>query len=222
MALIEDEKLPNSLRPYLSRLQALYIPPPRRQPRMSNSKLLPLPNDVLNLLVDYLNENNHEECIWIRPDEWALLRKSHSIGYSPVPARGQFYRYFDHTDGIISTFTHNPDNCCIYFKNSKGIDCFGRIFSIFSHSRASAPSQTTTDVWINVQCFPPLPSTHFNPFESSDKADVQTALRLWCPTKDVLIKINQVIAQCTWIMYKAGEMSKHVNVSTIGMIIQKR
>jgi hypothetical protein len=224
LALIEDNKLPDALKQYTPRLQSLYNPPLRRPRRPSNSKFSPLSENILNLLVDYLNDTEKKNCIWLRPDKWASLSKSESIGYSPVPARAQFYKQFEYNDGLVSTFTQNPDNCCIYFKSVKGDNCFGRIFSIFSHSRASAPNCITTDIWLNVQCFPCLPHAQykFNPFDSADHAEVQCALRMWSSTETKIIKLNEVIAQCTWIMYKPGEMNQHINVPTIGMIILER
>lgn len=222
MALIEDDKLPDTLKPYTSRLQALYKPPLRRPRRPSNSKVSPLSNDVLNLLVDYLNNTKKEPCVLRRPDDWALLSKSDSIGCSPVAARAQFYKQVEHTDGLISTFTQNPDNCCIYFKDSKASDCFARVYSIFSHSRTSLSSGISTDIWLHVQCFPDLPPTHHNPFDLTNQPEVQCALRLWIPTKQKLIKLNEVISQCVWIMFKPEEINQNVNVSTIGLIILKR
>lgn len=222
LALMEDDRLPEDLGPYSSRLQALFKPPSRKPRRPSNSRLSPLSDNLLNLLVNYLNGTKKEECIWLRPDNWASLTKDVSLAYAPVPARGQFSKRVEHTNGFISTFTDNPDNSCVYFKNPDGTDMFGRVFSIFSHSRAPVQGQHITDVWIHVQCFPPLPSTHYNPFNSADQVDLQCALRMWSPTQDKLIKIDEVIAQCTWIMYKAGEMNSSVDVPTIGIIIQKR
>lgn len=220
-ALIEDDKLPEALKQFSSRLKALYLPPERRRNQPSNSKLTALSDDVLELLVDYLNKSHREECIWLSPEDWASLSKSDSIGYSPVPARAQFHKRVQHTDGYISTFTQNPDDCIVYFKTPEGTDCFARVFSIFSHCRAAVTSQNTTDLWLCVQCFPPLPRKLPNPFNTSD-FEVQCALRMWSPTETKLIKLDEVIAQCAWVMYKPGDLNRHVNVPTIGMVILNR
>ncbi|EGG12644.1 uncharacterized protein MELLADRAFT_86839 [Melampsora larici-populina 98AG31] len=197
-ALIEDDKLPEALEQYSVRLQALYKQPAPRANRPSHSKMSPLSDVVLDLLVAYLNDTEGERCIWIRPDKWASLSKSDSLAYAPVPAQGQFYKRINYNDGFVSTFTDNPDNSCIYFKNTDGRDSFGRVFSIFSHLRAAVKSESISDVWLHC------------------------ALRMWSPTENKVIKLKEVIAQCTWIMYKAGEMNKDVEVPTIGMIILKR
>lgn len=219
---MEDHKLPDALDEFISRIQSLYKPPMRQARRPSISKLSSLPDNLLNLLVEYLNDTKEEECIWLRPNDWVSLIQSESIGYSPLSAQAQFHKRIEHLDGLVSTFTDNPDNSCIYFKNSDGTDAFGRVFSIFSHFRAPAPSQNVTDVWLHVKCFPPLISQYYNPFNFPEHVEVQCALRMWSPTVDKLIKLNDVIAQCTWIMYKAGEMNKYVDVPTIAMIILKR
>lgn len=223
MALIEDGKIPDSLGQYSSRIQALYKQPSSRPKRLSNSNNSPLSDEVLCMLVEYLNNSTEEECIWIRPDHWAALDKSDLIAYAPVPARGQFYKRYKYKDGLVSTFTDNPDNSIIYFKNADGTNnLFGRVFSIFSHLRAPAQSKKTTDIWIHVQSFPLLPREHSNPFDSDDNVELKCALRMWGPTENKLIKLNDIIAQCSWIMYKAGEMKKNVDIPTIGMIILDR
>ncbi|EGG05688.1 uncharacterized protein MELLADRAFT_107429 [Melampsora larici-populina 98AG31] len=54
--------------------------------------------------------------------------------------------------------------------NSKGTECFGQVFSIFSHCRTPVASQNTTNTWLCVQCFPPVPSKLPNPFNTADVA----------------------------------------------------
>ncbi|EGG07412.1 uncharacterized protein MELLADRAFT_105982 [Melampsora larici-populina 98AG31] len=124
LALIEDGKLPDALNQYTSRIQALYRPLVRRSNKLSHSKLSPLSDTVLNLMIKYLNGTKNEGCIWLRPNDWALLPTSESIGYSPLQAQAQFHKCVKHGDGFVSTFTNNPDNCCIHFKNSENTDGF--------------------------------------------------------------------------------------------------
>ncbi|EGG02330.1 uncharacterized protein MELLADRAFT_110191 [Melampsora larici-populina 98AG31] len=214
----DEEKLPPISTVELLKLVAEHSEP---LPRVRNSTVLDSERDPEGLDQNLNDIDKKEPCVWRRPDEWALLSKSDSIGYSPVAARAQFYKQVEHTDGLISTFTQNPDNCCIYFKDSKGSDCFARVYSIFSHSRTSVPSGIATDTWLHVQCFPHLPPTHRNPFDLTHPSEVQCALRLWSSTEQKIIKLNEVIAQCVWIMFKPGEMDQNVDVSTIGFIILK-
>lgn len=223
-SLLQDEKLPDPLKPYATRLKSLYEPAVHVPKRLSNSKLLPLDDRILIMLVKRLNNQNSDKCQWLTPEKWAFLSKIDAIGCAPVAPRAFFYKRIRHMDVYFSTFTANPDDCFISFKSSvdKTIS-FGRIFSIFIHRRCPTPSENLFDTWLQVQKFPLIPTqlNKFNPWADSDD-DLQAYLRSWGPTEDCLVKLEEVVAHCSWVMYRPHEVHREIGIPTVALQSMER
>lgn len=160
------------------------------------------------------------------PQYWCLLSKEASMFSAVVPAQAHVFKQFVHNDVAYSTFTQSPKNSFIIFRSrstdNEEVTEFGRIFSIFTHRRASKPSQNILDTWLHVHCFPDLPSASYNPFKELETQDVEFHIRAWGPTDDRIISINDVVAHCAWMMYRPGEIHKDLKVPTVALISMER
>lgn len=221
-ALMNDDKLPDVLKPYKTRLEALYNSPPSMPKLLSNSDRQALDDNVLNLLVKLLNDEKKETCVWMRPQEWCMLSPHESKGFALVPAHAYFSKNIFHKEVTYSTFTQSPKNSFIVFKSRTGGTKFGRIFSIFTHRRAPKPLENIFDTWLYIQCFPKLPSEMYNPLSKLKVHDVQFHIRSWGPTEDRLIKASEVVAHCSWVMYRPGEIHKELRVPTVALVSMER
>lgn len=222
-ALLKDTSLPEALKPYATRLQALHEPAPPVKKKLSNSTLEPIETRILSLLTEYLNKEKVDGCLWILPEEWCKRTKTENRGCSPLNPRAIFYKSIQHIDVTFSTFTENPNNSFISFKSQEcKDDCFGRIFSIFVHRRSPKSSQNVVDTWLHVQKFPPLPSKSYDPMLQAKAPDVQVYLRAWGPTQNVVIKLEEVVSHCSWIMYKSHELRRDLNFPTVALVSMER
>lgn len=222
-ALLKDDTIPDALQGYAERLASLQKPSKPKEKRTSNSKFQHMDNIVLNMLVNYLNCQEDESCRWMVPDKWSLLSKSEAVGVSPVTSQATFYHQVEHQGVLYSTFTANQNNSLVVLKpDSKGDLSFGRIFSIFNHRRSLISGKHYFDTWVHIQSFPNLPAKAFNPFDQIKSPNVQAHLRLWGPTEDRLVKINEISAHCAWIMYKPGEIHESIKFRTIALVCMNR
>lgn len=103
-AILEDEKLPEALHPYIAHLKKLYEPSEKLRRQASNSKLEPLEPIILKSLTKGLNAQRQEDCIWVMPEKWASMSKQSSLGFAPVAARAVFHNQVEHLDVNFSTF----------------------------------------------------------------------------------------------------------------------
>ncbi|KAH9813410.1 hypothetical protein DFH28DRAFT_897000, partial [Melampsora americana] len=218
-ALLEDDKLPDSLRPYTSRLRSLISSSHSHEKRLSNSKVIPLRDNILDLLVERMNNPGVKNCKWVTPEEWSLYPESESIEVSPVHPQAIFHQQVRQDDATYSTFTQNPKNCIVMFKSQDGVKMFGRIFSIFTHHQPSKSSQSVLETWFHIQCFPEVPKTNYNPFKriETEWPDARFYLRSWGPTQDKLVRLDEVVAHCAWVMYKPREIHE-INIPTIALV----
>lgn len=220
--ILEDEKLPEALHPYISRLKGLYEPSPKLRRQVSNSKMESLDPVILKSLTKRLNKQRQDDCIWVMPEKWALMSKESSLGFSPVAAQGIFYNQVSHLDVNFSTFKASRKDSFIIFNSLQGETCFGRIHSIFTHRRSPEPNKSTKDTWLCVQAFRPLSPSQYNPFSRIDAPDVQVEIRLWEKPESVLVRLDEVVAHCAWMMYKPGLIHKSLNVSTVALVSMER
>lgn len=196
-ALFDDNKLPEVLKPYKTRLQALYDSSPPKSKPLSNPNRQALDINILKHLVQRLNSDRKNKCVWMLPQEWCLLSEHESKGFAPVPAHAHFINNLVHREVSYSSFTQSPKNSFIVFKsrsNDKEVVEYGRIFSIFTHRRAPTSSENLFDTWLYVQCFPKLPSGCYNPFSNIQVDDIQFDIRAWGPTKDIIVRVDEVVA----------------------------
>lgn len=222
-ALLQDDQFPEALKPFTSRVESLFDPQVSRPKKLSNSKLEPIDNMVLVLIMNYLNKENGEGCHWELPDKWCTKTGSQTVGSAPIPPRAFFYKQIEHLDVQFSTFTDNPNNSFIIYKSDLSREVmFGRIYSILVHRRSPKPSQNIVDTWLVVQSFPPIPKTMFNPMVQVDEPDVQVYLRAWGPTENHVIKLQEVRAHCSWIMYKAYELHKNLSIASLALVSMER
>lgn len=215
-AILENDSLPAALKPYISRIQALYKPAPSPT-KQSISKLLPINRDVLDLLVTFLNEINDQYFKWTLPEKWCLLSRIEAKGFAPVTAQAIFHHRIKHQGVTFSTFSTNQDTSIIMFKASKSSTNFGKITSIFEHRRTLKSLQEIVDTWVCVEMFPCLPKTA-DTFSRLNFPDVQAHVRIWNPTKLTLIKLDQIVCHCGWMVYDGMKISPRCKSPTIGLI----
>ncbi|KAH9808404.1 hypothetical protein DFH28DRAFT_1196264, partial [Melampsora americana] len=224
-ALLKDCKLPGPLKQYTTRLQSLYEPEERRPRRTSNSKMITIENNVLKMLISQLNGQKDEVFQWMMPEDFCLLDRDEAVGFRPVQPRGIFHKQITHKDVSYSTFSGSQKDSFITFRCSETNQIgFGRIFSIFTHSRLSKNSENVSQTWLQVQCFTELPARlkKFDPFDQIDAPDVQICLRAWLPTKDCMVKLEEIVAHCAWMMYKPGVIHRQLDIPTVALVSTER
>lgn len=159
------------------------------------------------------------------PHDWSLLPDDEAFAYVPVQPRGTFCNRIMHKGVSYATFTASQiDSFVIFTSISSGKIAFGRIFSIFTHRRSPKPDKHCFDTWLHIQRFPAIPPKleKFNPFNLAKAPDVQCYLRAWGPPEDCLVRIDNVLAHCTWMVYQAGELHKKLDIPTVGLISTER
>ncbi|KAH9818308.1 hypothetical protein DFH28DRAFT_888639 [Melampsora americana] len=217
---IQSNNLPDPVKPYISKLQSLYEPKEPTPKRLSNSKMQPLEEDVLDLLVKRLNGQENHIYKWMKPNELCLLSNIEAMGCAAVQPQVFYHKQVIHDGVAYSTFINNQDDSFVIFKAAKtGTKRFGRIISIFTHCQSAAPNQKVLVTWLHVQSFPPIPAhlKKFNPFHLAQAPDVQAHLCSWAPTEDCLIRIDEILAHCAWVMYRPGEL-RRIDIPTVGLV----
>lgn len=223
-ALLQDDtKLPEKLKPYISRLQALYESPPAKPKEIFTSQLEALNENVLSLLVERLNNQRQENCTWVTPKVWTSFSSDDALGYAPVPPRAFFQKRIHHHDVTYSTFETNPNDTFVSFKSfSDKSESFGRISKIFGHRRSPFVGENINDTWFLIHVFRPLKSSQRNPFAAIKIPDIQTHLRLWAAPEDRIVRLDEIVAHCSWLMYKPKELDEDVNVGTVALVSMLR
>lgn len=222
-SILEDENLPEALKPYVSRLKALYEPPESLGRRASNSKMEMIEPGILDLLTTRLNSQAQEDCTWVTPETWASMSKQSSLGFAPVSARALFYNHVRHLDVKFSTFKESRKDSFILFKSlHKGRRCFGRIQKILVHRRNPDRNKNIKDTWLYVHLFRQLSPNQYNPFARIKEPNVPVELRLWETPESVLVRLDEVIAHCAWMMYSPASIHKSLKVSTVALLSMER
>lgn len=225
-ALLRDHKLPELLKPYMKRLEALYNEKDDLQPRKnSNSNFITINDKVLNMLITRLNEEPGETRVWMSPEAFCLLSEDEAVGKSPVQAWGFFHKRVTHLEVGFSTFSSSQKDSFVAFRlgSTKKMG-FGRIFSIFTHSTSSRGSLRNSQVWLQVQQFPEIPEKmeQFDPYRLVKTPEAQVFLCAWGPTKDCVTKLQEVVAHCTWMMYRPGLIHKKLDIPTVALVVNDR
>lgn len=223
-ALLKNDELPEHLQIYATRYESLYTHRKRCDSRgWSNSKLQSLDDNVMRMLVTRLNGEGDDACKWLIPEKWCLLSKEQALGFAPLQARGYFYKRVSHKNVSYSTFTANPDDSCVMFKTRSSTEYhFGRIFQLFIHRRAPDSSNNKFDTWAHIQKFPLIPKGVYNPLSKTDTTDVNIHLRAWGPTENDLIRLEEIICHCSWIMYKGTEVHKKLGIPVVALVAMQR
>lgn len=223
-AVVHDDKLPESLRHYVTKLKSLYEPKDTVPKRLSNSKMDQIPEDVLKMLEKCLNCQNDQEYNWMIPDKLCLLPDEEAMEYVAVQPQAFFHNRVTHNGVTYSKFSASQDDSFVMFKTAQtGKECFGRIFSIFTHRQSPRPGQNVFATWLHIQRFQPMPKRFekFNPFLQIQAPDVQSHLYAWGSTEDQLVQLEDIIAHCTWMMYRAGEL-RGIDIPTVAVLSMVR
>lgn len=225
-ALLKDCKLPRPLTKYTTRLQSLYKPGERRPRRDSNSKMITIEDCVLEMLIERLNGQKDKWFQWIMPQDFCSLSNGQVIGVRPLQPWGIFHKQITYKDVLYSTFSGSQKDSFITFRSGENNQIgFGRIFSIFTHRRLSGNSETLSQTWLHVQCFPKLPARlkQFDPVKLiGAPLDVQICLRSWGPTQHCMIKLEEIVAHCAWMMYKPGVIHRQLDIHTVALVSTDR
>jgi hypothetical protein len=187
--------------------------------------MLSVDNNVLKLLIGRLNEEAGESCQWMTPEELCLLSEYEAAGILPVQPWAFFHKRITHMDVSFSTFLESQKDSFVAFRiGAASKISYGRIFSIFTHSRLSKDKKRYSQTWVHVQCFPEVPSRlkKYDPFHLIKAPDAQIHLRAWGPTKDTLVKLEEIIAHCVWMMYRPGLIHKNLDIPTVALVSTDR
>lgn len=219
VSILQDEKLPELLKPYVTRLKSLYESPGKLHRRVSNSKMEKLDPIILNMLIERLNAQRKEDCTWVAPERWVSMSKQSSLGFAPVAARVLFYDQVTHLDVNFSVFIASRKDSFISYRSLHG-GCkrFGRIHHIFVHRRTPEPNMNIKDTWLYVHSFHPLSRDQYDPFSRINEPNVQAALRLWAEPEGVLVRLDEIVAHCAWMIYNPGSIHKTLMVPTVALL----
>lgn len=140
-ALLKDERVPDIIKPYMTRLAALFKPVESVPRNLSSTSIKPLDNIIHNMLVKKLHDlDTGDECKWMAPRDWALLSDDEAIGKYPVQAQAIYHQQIMHQDVLYTNFTASQNNSFVVCKAVPNEPrTFGRISCIFQHRRSSSP-----------------------------------------------------------------------------------
>lgn len=215
----DDSQFPECLKPYLRQLQAFFDPEPSADRPAPLSDPRPLSKELLLQLVSRLNYCKYDNRLWLPSDKWCELCSEEAILYSPVVCDAYFDKQIKHADVFFSTFEHNQKNGIIHAitKKDKKV-LFGKIISIFTHHRRPIPGQPiVSDTWVSLDCFRPAPMDMSNPFWAINEPDMQSHLFRYASGDRQLIHISEIVAHCSWVIYKKGEINTKLNFTTIAL-----
>jgi hypothetical protein len=136
---------------------------------------------------------------------WVTYLKNHSIG-------GEIY----------STYCVNEHNCTVSLKdNSKA--SYGRIESIFEHSRTGMNDEVSQDVFFIIKPLMAIPPIASNPFRQLSDYEMQVSLRmLVSETSDMIVHESEIHSHCSWIKFKPGEICDQIDFETIAVVLIDR
>ncbi|KAH9809868.1 hypothetical protein DFH28DRAFT_903892, partial [Melampsora americana] len=223
-AIVQDDKVPGSLKDYVTKLKSLYDPKEPVSKRLSNSKMDPIPKDVLEMLETCLNCQEDQEYQWMIPDKLCLLPDEEAMAYVAVQPQAFFRNRVIHNGVAYSKFGASQEDSFVVFKKGQtGKECFGRIFSIFTHRQSPKQGQNKFVTWLHIQRFQPIPKKFekSNPFHHIQAPDVQAHLYAWGSTEDQLVQLDDIIAHCTWMMYRPGEI-RGIDIPTVALLSMVR
>jgi hypothetical protein len=184
----------------------------------------PVRADILKKLGERLN-NEDQQYQWMVPDELCLLSEDDALGYESLQPQAFFYKRIMHNSVSYASFSNSQNDSFIEFKiGTTGVHAYGRIFSIFIHRRSPTRSENIFDTWLHVQRFPQIPTSleKFNPFRHTKGFHTQTCLRAWGPTEDCIVRLDEIVAHCSWVMFKAGEINSQLKIATVGLVSMAR
>lgn len=224
-ALLHEDRLPDLLKPYLGSLKNLLYPKPfvPKTTKHFDDVFQPLSSQLHADLVDRLNTEHAEDHLWIASDDWCDLSEEDSKRYSPVASQATFHGRIQHHGVSFATFTENPNNSVVHVKLARsGTVLFGRITSLFTHQRKTSLGIgcPKIDTWASVQYFSPVPPRHYNPFSefSQSQSAMQVHLRLYDPGLPQLIRLEEIVCHCAWLVYEPCEIHEELNLSSIALV----
>lgn len=132
-----------------------------------------------------------------------------------------------HKGVSYATFGVSQEDSFIEFKTgSTSIQNFGSIFPIFIHCRSPTPTlaENQLETWLHVQRFPSIPKSMkaFDPFRHSEGFHAQTYLRAWGPTQDCIVRLGEIVAHCSWVIFKPAEVNSEISIPTVGLVSMNR
>ncbi|POW23017.1 hypothetical protein PSHT_00629 [Puccinia striiformis] len=222
--LLNSDRLPDQLRPFIAQLRTCSDPvprcipksvDPRRQKQLLSSKIFPQLITQINSIKS-VNDN----CTYVASSEWKRTDKLKKT--APVNRRVEFLQSVHVEPNLTyASYAVSHNNSIIQFRatSSRVATCFGRIDQIFKHKkRVTLEKQTRTDVWLVVSQFRPIPPDIPHPFTSLVTYDLQLDLCYLKTHEPRVIHIEDVIAHCAWIHYRAKEISTAFDQDCIALV----
>lgn len=218
--LLRDERLPPLLQPYIRELRSIIDPQPFRNKTFPSSDPRPLEKELYQQLINRLNADFANDCVWISSSEWSLLPSVVAATRAPVQSHARYVHRVTHNNVTFATYDDNPANSVVQLRcNAPGTVLFGRITSIFLHQRRPLDMDSmVVETWLSVELLPPVPASYPNPFVRLAQPDVQAFLRFNKPTPPQLFNITQVDCHCAWLIYEAGQVNAHLDIPTIALV----
>ncbi|KAI7939845.1 hypothetical protein MJO29_014581 [Puccinia striiformis f. sp. tritici] len=221
--LLNSDRLPDQLRPFIAQLRTCSDPVPRcipksvdpcRQKQLLSSKIFPQLITQINSIKS-VNDN----CTYVASSEWKRTDKLKKT--APVNRRVEFLQSVHVEPNLTyASYAVSHNNLIIQFRatSSRVATCFGRIDQIFKHKRVTLEKQTRTDVWLVVSQFRPIPPDIPHPFTSLVMYDLQLDLCYLKTHEPPVIHIEDVITHCAWIHYRAKEISTAFDQDCITLV----
>ncbi|POW06640.1 hypothetical protein PSHT_10344, partial [Puccinia striiformis] len=208
--LLNSDRLPDQLRPFIAPLRTCSDPVPRCIPQSVDphwQKQI-LSSEIFPQLITKIDS--------IKSCTDQLEKIAH------VNRRVKFLQSVHVEPNLTyASYAVSHNNLMIQFRvtSSRVETCFGRINQIFKHKRVILEKQTLTNVWL-VVCsqFCHIPPNIPHPFTSLVTYNLQVDLCYLETHKPQVIHIDEAIAHCAWIHYQAKEISTAFDQDCIALV----
>jgi hypothetical protein len=212
-----SNSFPESFKPYVKEIRALYNPIPFVAQTATNQRQKSLEVDMFKQLIGRLNqifplENGRQ---WVASSEWSL--SASSANKAPVNSRIQIFPNLKQGDVVYSNRKTNENNCVVQLKPDSQTK-YGMINRIFTHSRAAPGCPVVSDTWLAVHPLIPVPR-NTDPFAQLEQYDsIGVTLRRVEYCQEYIVLLADVLAQCAWIKYKPSEVVPGIDFETIAVV----
>ncbi|KNZ59587.1 uncharacterized protein VP01_169g6 [Puccinia sorghi] len=154
-----------------------------------------LDDQILEALIHKMNRSFPiEDKAWIASHEYSCKEVTDRVNYAPVNSRVIFLKDYSIGNQVYSTSWSS----------------FGRIESIFRHSRLKPHDKVLKDVFFTIKPLSTIPPVTSNAFRKLAAFEMQVSL--WI----------EILTHCAWIEFEPREISKDIEFGTIAVVMLDR
>ena len=219
-ALLNSPGLPPTIQPFFRQLRAFYDPIPFEPSNNNQNYQDMLDSETYQALIEKINNKNPlEDKLWISSNEYSAKDIYDRLSFAPINSRVNLLKSHSSGDVVYSTFAHNPSNSVIGLKDHA---TYGRINTIFEHSRVLPNGTAASDLFFVIHPLLPIPPGPNNPFNLSNY-EVNVSLRMFHPDARILIAHHsEILCHCAWMHFMPGEISDQIKFETIAVVLLDR